>query len=352
MVAANGDIFVADGYWNQRVVKFNKDGQYLGEVGTPGRAAWQFGLLHHIGLSAGGRLFINDLCGYGTDATPGRFPCPGARTVVLDTDLNWLDEWPSMRATFFRGDQIYSWSQQGVVVRDPNTGDGTRNYSVFPVPAGTQVGQHLSAHQMAMAEDGDIYPADEALDSWGSRGPTPWWAGPGSALHTRSLAALSAVCGHAFLRPFRGPPPGMGRSFSQGPERRTQTPPHQQPRRRSTKRPPARKHEPCVPVCPVAYRLVASLGHGWHTARTLHNRRGLHLEEIMANLTAADIMARSEATLSPDMDIYRAMKQLLKSRLTGAPVVDDDGMLLGMLTERDCLKVLVAGELDGLPGGK
>ena len=63
-------------------------------------------------------------------------------------------------------------------------------------------------------------------------------------------------------------------------------------------------------------------------------------------------MARSEATLSPDMDIYRAMKQLLKSRLTGAPVVDDDGMLLGMLTERDCLQVLVAGELDGLPGGK
>ena len=72
----------------------------------------------------------------------------------------------------------------------------------------------------------------------------------------------------------------------------------------------------------------------------------------MAILTAADIMARSEAVLSPDMDIYAALKQLLKSRLTGAPVVDSDGVLLGMLTERDCLKVLVAGELDGLPGGK
>ena len=71
----------------------------------------------------------------------------------------------------------------------------------------------------------------------------------------------------------------------------------------------------------------------------------------MTNLTAADIMARSEATLSPDMDICRAMKQLLKSKLTGAPVVDSDGVLLGMLTERDCLKVLVAWELDGLPGG-
>ena len=70
----------------------------------------------------------------------------------------------------------------------------------------------------------------------------------------------------------------------------------------------------------------------------------------MASLTAKDIMT-SEATLSPDMDIYRAMEQLLKRRLTGAPVVDENHMLIGMLTERDCLKVLVGGVVDGLSGG-
>ncbi|HJN44976.1 MAG: hypothetical protein CL477_07340 [Acidobacteria bacterium] len=72
----------------------------------------------------------------------------------------------------------------------------------------------------------------------------------------------------------------------------------------------------------------------------------------MDSLTAADIMARSEATLSPDSDIYDALARLLKSKLTGAPVVDGDGSLLGMLTERDCLKVLMGGALDGLPRGK
>ena len=72
----------------------------------------------------------------------------------------------------------------------------------------------------------------------------------------------------------------------------------------------------------------------------------------MAALTAADIMARSEATLSPDSDIYDALARLLKLRLTGAPVVDDGGTLLGMLTERDCLKVLVGGAIEGLPTGK
>ena len=47
----------------------------------------------------------------------------------------------------------------------------------------------------------------------------------------------------------------------------------------------------------------------------------------MDSLTAADIMARSEATLSPDSDIYDALARLLKSKLTGAPVVDGDGSL-------------------------
>jgi len=71
----------------------------------------------------------------------------------------------------------------------------------------------------------------------------------------------------------------------------------------------------------------------------------------MTSLTAKDIMARSEATLAPDTDIYDAMQGLLRSKLTGAPVVDERGRLIGMLTERDCLKVLVGGALDGLPGG-
>ena len=72
----------------------------------------------------------------------------------------------------------------------------------------------------------------------------------------------------------------------------------------------------------------------------------------MDSLTAADIMARSEAMLSPESDIYDALARLLKSRLTGAPVVDADGKLLGMLTERDCLKVLVDGAVEGLPRAK
>ena len=72
----------------------------------------------------------------------------------------------------------------------------------------------------------------------------------------------------------------------------------------------------------------------------------------MASLTAGEIMARNEATVSPDTDIYAAIHELLTKKLTGVPVVDVEGALIGMLTERDCLKVLVGGALHGLPAGE
>lgn len=72
----------------------------------------------------------------------------------------------------------------------------------------------------------------------------------------------------------------------------------------------------------------------------------------MVNLTAADIMARTEPTVSPDTDIHEALGQLLKKKFTGMPVVDEHGVLIGMLTERDGLKVMVGSVMDRLPDGK
>jgi CBS domain-containing protein len=43
--------------------------------------------------------------------------------------------------------------------------------------------------------------------------------------------------------------------------------------------------------------------------------------------------------LRPDMDLHRAMHVLLENDISGAPVVDEQGNLVGMLSERDCLTV-------------
>jgi CBS-domain-containing membrane protein len=66
--------------------------------------------------------------------------------------------------------------------------------------------------------------------------------------------------------------------------------------------------------------------------------------------TAADIMDPSELTFTQDIDIGTAMREMLRAGLTGAPVVDSEGRLCGMLTEKDCLKALVRQAMDGAPG--
>lgn len=51
-----------------------------------------------------------------------------------------------------------------------------------------------------------------------------------------------------------------------------------------------------------------------------------------------DYMATELVTLSPDMEINKAMKILLDERVSGAPVVDSKGELVGVLSKKDCLK--------------
>lgn len=59
-----------------------------------------------------------------------------------------------------------------------------------------------------------------------------------------------------------------------------------------------------------------------------------------------DHMDTEVHALSPDTPILDAVDFLLEHHVTGAPVVDEAGHILGMLSERDCLKLLAKG-VDG-----
>ena len=57
----------------------------------------------------------------------------------------------------------------------------------------------------------------------------------------------------------------------------------------------------------------------------------------------SEFMDQVVPTLGPDMQIMKAVDYLLRHRVTGAPVVDSNGMLLGIITETDLLKLLTQG---------
>jgi CBS domain-containing protein len=57
----------------------------------------------------------------------------------------------------------------------------------------------------------------------------------------------------------------------------------------------------------------------------------------MAELTAAEIMTRKVVTLSPDQTLREAAEVLAKHRISGAPVVDADARVIGVLSEADLI---------------
>jgi CBS domain-containing protein len=59
---------------------------------------------------------------------------------------------------------------------------------------------------------------------------------------------------------------------------------------------------------------------------------------------AREIMTTRLVTVPPDLAIFGAIRILLRNQISGAPVVDENGALIGMLSELDCLKVLANGE--------
>jgi len=58
--AANGDFYIADGYGNSRVVKFDKAGKFLKAWGQKGTGPGEFNLPHAVQVDAQGRVFVAD----------------------------------------------------------------------------------------------------------------------------------------------------------------------------------------------------------------------------------------------------------------------------------------------------
>ena len=59
--------------------------------------------------------------------------------------------------------------------------------------------------------------------------------------------------------------------------------------------------------------------------------------------TVQEFMDKYVDTLSPETDIMDAVNFLLQKRITGAPVTNSKGKLVGIVTEFDCLKLLTLG---------
>jgi len=80
----NGNSFVADGYNNSRVVKFDKDGNWVKEWGKRGEAAGEFHTVHAIATDGKGNVYVGDR--------------ENNRIQVFDNDGNFLKQFTNAGA--------------------------------------------------------------------------------------------------------------------------------------------------------------------------------------------------------------------------------------------------------------
>jgi len=131
--AANGDLYVSDGYGSARVVKFSRDGKYLSQWGTRGKGPAEFGLPHNLVTDAQGRVYVTDR--------------DYQRIEIFDANGKFLNQWAGtggISGLFMTKDQRI-WT--GGILRDL---DG-RVLGQLPGP-GT-----AGAHGVVATESGDVY---------------------------------------------------------------------------------------------------------------------------------------------------------------------------------------------------
>jgi len=75
----DGSFYVADGYTNSRVVKFDKNGKYLSSWGSKGTGPSQFSLVHSVAADAN-RIYVADR--------------NNDRIQIFDHNGKFLDQWP------------------------------------------------------------------------------------------------------------------------------------------------------------------------------------------------------------------------------------------------------------------
>ncbi len=168
-----GNIFVSDGYFDARVVKFDKNGRFLKAVGTRGPGNLEFNTPHSIATDFQGNVYVGDR--------------GNARVQVLDNDLNlkavydqvgnpwavcvsggpgpkdpgeqflyvsnsWPDSAPAAQAEYTG--EVYKMKLDGTIVGKFGKG-------------GKAVGEFSTIHQMDCRDPNTIYTAE--INNWRSQ---------------------------------------------------------------------------------------------------------------------------------------------------------------------------------------
>ncbi|MDA9187792.1 CBS domain-containing protein [Flavobacteriaceae bacterium] len=68
-----------------------------------------------------------------------------------------------------------------------------------------------------------------------------------------------------------------------------------------------------------------------------------------SKLTVSDIMTTQLVLFTPEQSIHDVMQAFIKYRISGGPVVDEKGKLIGVISEADCMKEISDSRYFNMP---
>jgi len=153
-VAANGDIFVADGHsgmdTNQRIVKYSKDGRFIKEWGGKGSAPGKLDGAHGLAMDSAGRLFVADRV--------------NRRVQIFDQEGNFVDFWTQFGAPsglFITPDDMLYVADLAEGIRFGSVKDGRVIGHIKPAPPAGG-GNPRVAESVAVDANGNVFAGENA----------------------------------------------------------------------------------------------------------------------------------------------------------------------------------------------
>ena len=78
----DGSFYLADGYWNSRIIKYTENGEFVMQWGGLGTGPGEFDLLHGLAVDVAGRVYVGDR--------------QNERIQVFTADGEFIEEWPGI----------------------------------------------------------------------------------------------------------------------------------------------------------------------------------------------------------------------------------------------------------------
>ena len=155
-ISEEGDFYVSDGYGNNRVVKFNSEGEFLFDWGRKGQQAGEFDLPHGIVLDAEGLVYVADR--------------GNKRVQIFDQDGAYLRQWkseamgrpwglglgPDNHIYVVDGGDLDLQAERDHVVKMDLQGNILAKWGSY----GKGDGQFMWAHDLAVDESSNVYVGD------------------------------------------------------------------------------------------------------------------------------------------------------------------------------------------------